>query len=256
MIGGQNGAGRHFGDHIERARPTIRLGGERAIVGDADRRRRVPAGADQLGQFRRLERKGAVHPTVGAGQSEMLFDDARAKRHRRHRHRRAGAVIRQANHAIQPAGEVHQRRQMRVGGWGWIGRHAMQNGQIARARRPRGGDRRLNFQPGGHAGGNDQRPAGGRDPADQRQIDNLRRGDFVSWRVKAAQQVHGGRVEGRRKHGDADLAPQGEQGLVPFPRRRRLAVEVEQTTAGPQPTVDYETGPVMVDGQSLGGIGL
>ena len=42
----------------------------------------------------------------------------------------------------------------------------MQNGQIARARRPRGGDRRLNFQPGGHAGGNDQRPASGGDPAD------------------------------------------------------------------------------------------
>ena len=79
----------------------------------------------------------------------------------------------------QRARHVGDGAQVHLGRRGRIGAVAAQQDDAHRPAVPGGRHRRIDLGLGGHAGGHDQDLAGGRDAGDQREVDQLERGDLV-----------------------------------------------------------------------------
>ena len=132
----------------------------------------------------------------------------------------------------------------------------MQHYQFAAACTFRGFHGFGNFVRIGHAGGDNHRFTGLGDIAYQRQIHHFERGDFIRRRVQAFQQIHRAEIERRAENGDALLAREIKQRLVPIPRHMRFLIQLVQRLAIPQRAANHKFRGAAVQRYRVGGVGL
>ena len=78
----------------------------------------------------------------------------------------------------------------------------------------------------------------------------------VSAELQGFKKVDRGAVEWRRKNRNAEFATLGEKSFMPIPWRVRLLVQLIKAAAVPEPALDLEVRPRMVDGHGVRRVSL
>ena len=196
---------------------------------------------EQLASSAGSEEKARVDPAVVPAQGHVLLD-ARTRPSATAATGDADAegVVGQADrHAEGLLRAPGCSRRLAVRGRGRVGGRAGQQDQLGAAGVPGGADRGVDLAHGRHAGGDDDRLAGPRAQlADQRQVDDLRRGDLVRPARRASRAARPRSASnGLEKAEQPVLAGPLEDRLVPVPRRVRLLVELVEVAPAPEVVV-------------------
>ncbi len=189
--------------------------------------KRFPSGARtgaKLLQISRFKRETVIWPAAFAVEREMLFNDRGAKDNAGDGGGVIQRVIGEARDETKPLDHIGDGRQIVIMGRGGIAADTMQDRQLLRPAIARGCNCFGNLLVIGHAGGDNHRLAGSRDIADQRQVNRLKRGNFIGWRAQIFEQINRRFIKGRGEHGDVMRPCMSEQRRVPFPRRMGLLV--------------------------------
>ncbi len=115
----------------------------------------------------RFHREGAVYAAVGAAECEVLFDDCRTEGDGGDADADAVGMVRQADLAAEEVAQVRDGSEVAVLRSGRVGAGAFEQHDVVAASLAQGAHGLVELGQGGHAGGDDDRLAGGGDLADQ-----------------------------------------------------------------------------------------